>query len=112
MGRSVTVTTSEKSLIDYCRVGCMGGQWWGGGCEGSREIVLVTALNSTYVFSNTAYFNSNTCLIHYSKFATDHYLRQYYIFRHGYHTKTKNGMYSRTCLFPEFHCCLPNVNNR
>ena len=33
-------------------------------------------------------------------------------FRHGYHTKTKNGMYSRTCLFPEFHCYIPNMNNR
>ena len=51
-------------------------------------------------------------IIYYSKFARDHYLGQYYIFRHGYHTKTKIGMYSRTYLFTEFHCCIPNVNNR
>ena len=32
-------------------------------------------------------------------------LGRYYIFRNWYHTKTENGMYSRTCLFPEFHWC-------
>ena len=31
---------------------------------------------------------------------------------HILHTKTKNSMYSRTCLFPEFHCYIPNMNNR
>ena len=29
--------------------------------------------------------------LYYSKFAMDHYLGWYYICRHGYHTKTKNG---------------------
>ena len=38
--------------------------------------------------------------VYYSHFARDHYLGQYYILWHVYHTKTKNGMYSRTCLFP------------
>ena len=51
-------------------------------------------------------------IIYYSHLARDHYLGQYYILRHVYHTKTKNGMYSRTCLFPECHCYIPNVNNR
>ena len=39
------------------------------------------------------------------------YLGRHYIFRHGYHTNTKNGMYSRTCLVPELYCCIPNLNN-
>ena len=53
-----------------------------------------------------------TNLIYYSKFDRDHYLGWYYIFWRGYHTKTKNGMYSTTCLFLEFHCSIPNVNDR
>ena len=50
--------------------------------------------------------------IYYSKFAKDHYLGLHYISRHGYHAKTKHGMYSRTCLFHECQCCIPNLNNR
>ena len=49
---------------------------------------------------------------YYSKFAKDHYLGLHYISRHGYHAKTKHGLYSRTCLFHEFQCCIPNLNNR
>ena len=51
-------------------------------------------------------------VIYYSKFAKDHYLGLHYISRHGYHAKSKYGMYSRTCLFHEFQCCIPNLNNR
>ena len=50
--------------------------------------------------------------VYYSIFAKDHYLGLHYISRHGYHAKTKHGMYSRTCLFHEFQCCIPNLNNR
>ena len=25
--------------------------------------------------------------------------------------KTENGIYSRICLFPEFHCCIPSLIN-
>ena len=49
--------------------------------------------------------------IYYSKFAKDHCLGWHYISRHGYHAKTKHGMYSRTCLFHECQCCIPNLNN-
>ena len=48
----------------------------------------------------------------YSHFTRDHYLGRYYILRHVYHTNTKNSVYSRTCLFLELHCYIPNVNNR
>ena len=51
-------------------------------------------------------------VIYYSHFAMNHYLGRYYILRHVYHKKNLNDMYSRTCLFHEFHCYIPNVNNR
>ena len=50
--------------------------------------------------------------VYYSHLARDHYLGQYCILQHAYHTKTKNGMYLSTCLFPEYYCYIPNVNNR
>ena len=49
--------------------------------------------------------------LYYSKFAKDHSLGWHYISRLEYHAKTKHGMYSRTCLFPEFHCCIEYLNN-
>ena len=35
------------------------------------------------------WYNIAMFYIYYSKFARDHYLGRYYIFRHGYHTRTK-----------------------
>ena len=68
---------------------------------------FIRFLNTVWV----EYEQTVTSIIYYSKFAKDHCLGWHYISRQGYHAKTKHGMYSRTCLFPEFHCFIPNLNN-
>ena len=50
--------------------------------------------------------------IDYSHFARDHNLGRNYILRHVYHTKAKNSMYSRTCLFPAIYHMWTKGNMR
>ena len=73
---------------------------------------LCTCVSSSRFITDKDGFVTEFIKVYYAHFAWDHYLVRYYILRHVYHTKTKNSMYSRTCLFPKFHCYIPNVNNR
>ena len=88
-----------------CRTEC--------GCTmGGRMINHLMYADDLVLLSPSAKGLQRLVDIYYSKFAKDHYLGLHYMSRHGYHAKTKHGMYSRTCLFHECQCCIPNLNNR
>ena len=65
--------------------------------------IIYNSLFLSHISYGITYWGFN---IYYSNIAKDHSLGWHFIYRLEYHAKTKHGMYSRTCLFPEFHCCI------